>query len=145
MERTSVFDHTEQQHVFQVSDALEALRELEGNTAHAILGQRASERIEVRTPVTLRPGNSSQRHEYGIQGLTGDISSGGCQILSSRPLHVGDIYWLTFSEEHLSIGSLLARCLRTRMIREDTFESGFRFLHDVDLAGALKFAGEHVG
>jgi hypothetical protein len=133
-----VFDTLVQDDIFAATDALEALRQLEENTPAAILRQRASERLAIRAHVTIQPGNSSERGRVLIEGLTGDISNGGCQILLGRPILPGDVYWLVFAEEPLHIGALLARCLRCRMIREDTFEAGFKFFQSIDLADAAK-------
>ena len=138
-----MFNEPGQDDLFATTDALEALSQLEQNTCESLVRQRASERVQIRTKVVVRPGNSSQRHELAVEGLTGDISNGGCQILTGRPVLPGDIFWLEFSDEHIAIGSLLARCMRCRMIREDTFEVGFRFLHEIDLAGALKHRNDH--
>ncbi len=119
---------------FSVSHALEHLHELERNTSDAIKRQRSSERLEVSCPVEVRPGNASERHRRRIEGMTGDISRGGCLLLLPTPVLPGDIYWLSISGELKSVGDLLARCVRCRMIQEDAFEVGFRFFHDVDLS-----------
>ncbi len=132
-----MFDvNTQTNDVFALTDALAALGDLEANNSQAILKQRSSERMVIRTRVRLQPGNSSQRHTDAIDGLTGDISNGGTLVLLPRPVLAGDTFWVTFSNEHVSIGSLLARCTRCRMVREDTFEIGLRFFHDIDLASA---------
>lgn len=133
-----MFDALDRDNVCYVTDALEALGQLEQNTSEELIRQRASERLQIRTKVWISPGNPSERDRFRIEGLTGDISSGGSLILAARPALAGDIYWLTFSDEHVSIGSLLARCMRCRMVREDTFEFGFRFFENLDLAGTLR-------
>lgn len=122
---------------FGVADALDALAALETNTNAAILAQRSSQRLEIQTKLVVRPGNASQRHEFSIPGVTADISAGGCMVLLPRPIMTGDIFWLTFDDSILRLGSLLARCLRCRLVREDAFEVGFRFLNDVDLQAAI--------
>lgn len=124
--------------LFSGTDALDALSDLERNTSEAVISQRASARLEIRTKICIRPGNASQRQKMAIQGLTGDISNGGCLVLAGRPLVPGDIYWLTFSDDDIRLGSMFARCVRCRMIRDDTYEMGFCFFNDVDLAGATK-------
>ena len=123
--------------VFDMSDALVALRELEQNTSDSIIAQRSSERIDIQTAVVIRSGNASQRHRYEIHGVTGDISNGGMLVLLSQPLLPGDIFWVTFPDEEIRINALLARCLRCRMVQEEAFEAGFRFLHDIDLQRAM--------
>ncbi len=134
----TVFDDFATDDVFKMSDALVALRDLEQSTSEAIIAQRSSERIDIRTEVTIKPGNASERHRFSIHGMTGDISNGGMLVLLSQPLLAGDIYWVDFPDPQIRIDSLLARCLRCRMIQEETFEAGFRFLHDIDLKQALE-------
>jgi hypothetical protein len=136
--RPRMFSSSQNDDVFAATGPLEALNELAENTSEAIVRQRASERLEIRTKVVIAPGNSGQRHEFAAEGLTADLSCGGCKILVGRPVAVGDIYWLAFSDDHLAIGSVLARCLRCAMVREGAFEAGFRFFHEVDLASALR-------
>jgi hypothetical protein len=138
-----VFDNQGEENVFGVTNALEALSELAENTSDAIVRQRVSERVQIRAKVTIRPGNSSRRHEYAIDGLTGDISNGGCQVLIGCPILPGDVYWLSVTDKNLALGSLLARCMRCRMVREDTFEAGFRFFNEIDLAGAIQQQNDH--
>jgi len=138
-----VFDNQGEENVIAAASALEALSELTENTSDAILRQRSSERVRIRTRVTIRPGDSSRRHDYAIDGLTGDISSGGCQVLTERPIVPGDVLWLSFTDKNLAIGSLLARCMRCRLVREDAFEAGFRFFNEIDLAGAIQQHDDH--
>ena len=133
-----MFDEIQGDDVFGMSGALEALAELECNTSDAILAQRSSERIEIQTKVLVQPGNVSERHRYTIEGVTADISNGGCMVLLPRPIMVGDLFWITFDDQHVHIGSLFSRCLRCRFVREDAFETGFRFLQDVDVAAAIR-------
>jgi hypothetical protein len=139
----SMFNTNQHDDVFAATGPLEALGELAENTSDAIVRQRASQRLEIRTKVVIAPGNSGERHRFAVEGLTGDLSTGGCKVLVGRPMAVGDIYWLVFSDDHLAIGSLLARCLRCALVREDTFEAGFRFFHEVDLASAVEGHDDH--
>ena len=53
--------------------------------------------------------------------------------LLSRPLLAGDMFWLDFDSAEIPLGAQMSRCLRCRMVREDAFEVGFRFMNDVDL------------
>ena len=133
-----MFDELQGNDVFSMTDALESLSELEHNTSDAILAQRSSERIEIQTRLILQPGNSSDRHRFSIEGVTADISNGGCMVLTPRPIVVGDLFWMTFDESQVHIGSLFARCLRCRFVREDAFETGFRFMQNVDLSSAIQ-------
>ena len=127
-----------QEDLFGVPDALEALAQLEQNTSEVMVQSRASERLDIRTKVLIHPGNASQRGDFVIEGLTGDISNGGCLALAGRPAMAGDVFFLRFAEDRVSIGPLLARCMRCRMVREDTFEIGFRFFEQIDLASAIE-------
>ncbi|MBN2296745.1 MAG: PilZ domain-containing protein [Pirellulales bacterium] len=119
-------------------DVLDSLADLEGNKSETIKSARASVRIRVKSKVIAQPGNSSNRLKLKIQGVTGDISAGGCQILFPLPLRVGDIYWLTFDKTELKIDAVFARCLRCRLVREDAYEAGFKFFEQVDLSDAIE-------
>ena len=132
-----------QDDLFEMSGALAALGELERNTDQAILAQRSSERLEIQCRVWVRPGNLSERNRFTIEGMTGDLSNGGCQVLLPQPIYPGDIFWLEFDEKLVRIGPSLARCLRCRLIREDAMEVGFRFFQDVDLSNALVVSREN--
>ena len=115
-------------------EALEAIAEIEENTPQHVKKMRTHARISVRAKVLAQPGSSSRRNEFQTSGVLGDISRGGCLILFSAPLRVGDIYRLTFDRKMLDLEPMFARCLRCRLVREDAFESGFSFFHPVDLA-----------
>ncbi|MEM9658927.1 MAG: PilZ domain-containing protein [Planctomycetota bacterium] len=118
-------------------DAIDALKELSANTEYALIAARASERLELQTEVQIRPGNSSERSRFALRAITVDVSDGGCMLLSPAPTIAGDVYWLEFSDEHLRIGSLFARCMRCRMVSEDTFELGIKFMVPIDLTAAM--------
>jgi hypothetical protein len=124
--------------LFGASDALQAIAELEHNTNDSILAQRASERLEIRTKVLVRPANASQRHQFVVECVTADMSNGGCMVLATRPLLPGDLFWLSFDDTQIRIGSLFERCLRCRFVREEAYEVGFRFLNDIDLSSILR-------
>jgi len=117
-------------------EALDLLQDLEQNVPAAIKGARSSTRLQIKSKLIAQPGNSGDRLRLKVQGVTGDVSAGGCQVLFPIPLRVGDIYWLTFDRADLNIGSVFARCLRCRMIREDAYEAGFKFFETIDLASA---------
>ena len=72
-----------------------------------------------------------------MHGVSGDVSSGGCLLLVATPLMVGDIYWLTFDRSVIDLPPAFGRCLRCRLIREDAFEAGFKFLSPVTLPGGV--------
>ena len=119
-------------------DLLESLADLERNKCDAIKRARASTRMQVRSKVIAQPGNSGDRLKFKVQGVTGDISSGGCQVLFPIPLRVGDIYRLTFDKKELNLNSVFARCLRCRLIREDAYETGLKFYEAIDVADAVE-------
>ena len=113
--------------------AHDLLRELEQQTSEAIRRQRSTERHEVQCGVRVRPGNASQAGEPVLEGVTGDVSPGGCRIMTSLPLRVGDVYKLEFAKGELDLPIVFARCLRCRLVREDAFESGFAFFTPIKL------------
>ena len=115
-------------------DSLAAIAEVDGNTQESICRIRAHERFTLKTKVVAQPGNVSQRRELKIQGVSGDISAGGCCVLFPLPLNVGDIYQLIFDREVLDVAPTYARCLRCRLVREDAFECGFFFFTPLDLS-----------
>ena len=113
--------------------AHDLLKELEQQTPEAIRRMRSSERHEVQSPVKVRPANASAFAEAAVEGVTGDVSPGGCRIMSSIPLQVGDVYKLEIEKGEIDLPILFARCLRCRLVREDAFESGFAFFNTVKL------------
>ncbi len=115
-------------------EALDAMAEIEQNTPQQIKTKRSHARIAVRAKVTAQPANSSQRNSFQTHGVLGDISRGGCLILFSDPLAVGDVYRLSFDRSVLDIEPLFARCLRCRLVRENAFEAGFSFFQSLDLS-----------
>ena len=119
-------------------DALASLADLERNECDSVKQARASTRVRIKSMVIAQPGNSGDRLKSKVQGITGDISSGGCQVLFPIPLRVGDIYWLTFDKNQLDVESVFGRCLRCRLIREDAYEAGFKFFNPIDLSGAVE-------
>lgn len=112
------------------------LTELESQTPEAIRRQRSSERASLKVNVSIEPGNASDQARGAVAGVTGDISSGGCRVMSERPLAVGDIYKLRFERGELDLPIVFARCLRCRLVREEAFESGFAFFTKIELASA---------
>ena len=117
----------------QDQDAFALLRELEQNTPESIRRARMHHRLVVKSPVVAQPANMSDRLRMKVKGTSGDISQGGCCILFPIPLHVGDIYRLTFEGAAADLPSVFARCLRCRLIREDAYEAGFAFFEEIDV------------
>lgn len=121
-------------------DALDTIMELEQSTPESIKQQREHERITLRSRVIIRPGNMSERESLRVEGVTGDVSRGGCLLLFPRPMRVGDVYWVVFDRNVLDVPPQLALCKRCRAVREDAYESGFMFFRAVELEGVLKDA-----
>ena len=116
--------------------AFELLSELEQQTPAEIRRQRSTHRVAVRAHVLIQPGNASELLKLKVKAILGDISAGGCRVVSPLPLRVGDVYRLLFEREDLDLPVTFARCLRCRLVREDVFETGFQFFSPVDLTGA---------
>lgn len=113
--------------------ANDLLKELEQQTSEAIRRQRTSERHEIQSGLKVRPANASAFAEPTVSAVSGDVSPGGCRIMTSVPLRVGDVYKLEFEKGELDLPILFARCLRCRLVREDAFESGFAFFNTIKL------------
>lgn len=126
----------------QSGETLELLAELERSTPDAVKRSRAHERLNVRAKVIVQFGDMSRRLDMKLQGMTGDISKGGCQALFPLPLHVGDIYYLSFDRSALDVAPVMARCMRCRMIRDDAFETGFAFFSSVELPTGVSTTAE---
>lgn len=131
-----MFDQLDDE-LFVMTDAMEALAELERGTDRTLIAQRSSQRLEIRTGIKVQPADASHRHRVNMEGLTADISNGGCMVLVPRAVLPGDMFWVTFEPTHVRIGSLFARCLRCRLVQEDLYEVGFRFLQDIDLSSLV--------
>ena len=114
----------------------ELVDELALSTPDAVKKMRASTRLSIRAKVVVEPASMSQRTGTKLNGVTGDISTGGTQILVARPLLIGDVYLLTFDREALDIQPVFALCLRGRQVRPDAYEAGLRFLEPVTLPQA---------
>lgn len=114
------------------------LAELANNTNDGIRKQRAHFRLDIKARVILRPGNSSDLGQFKIQGVTGDISEGGCRLLLPAPCRVGDIYRVEFDRKMLDIPLTFTRCVRCALLREDAFEAGFRFFTPISLPDSIE-------
>lgn len=109
------------------------LKELEQNTPEEIRRQRNHFRVTIKAKVILQPGNASETTRLKLQGVTGDLSEGGCRILFPLPVMVGDIYRLSFDRKVLDLPTTFVRCMRCHMLREDAFEVGFRFFNLISM------------
>ncbi len=113
--------------------AFDLLQELGKNTAEEVRQQRAHFRLAIKISVVLQAGNSSEMLKFKVQGVTGDISQGGCSGLFPIPVGVGDIFRLQFDKSSFALPLTFARCVRCRLVREDAFEAGFAFFKPICL------------
>lgn len=113
------------------ADAL--IDELALSSSDAVKKLRGQARQSLRVKVFVEPASMSARNGIRFQGITGDISTGGTQILLARPLAIGDVYQISFEREELDIPPVYALCLRGRVVRPDAYEAGLRFLEQITL------------
>jgi len=92
---------------------------------------RGRKLVELR--VVVRPANASEHARFRLQGISADLSRGGCRLILPLPVGVGDVFRLEFASPAAPIPPAFARCLRCRLVREQVFEAGFQFLTPVDL------------
>lgn len=124
-------------------DAFEMLQELERNRSDEIRRQRAHFRLAVKAGVILQPGNASDMLKFKVKGVTGDISQSGCSALFPMPIHVGDVYRMQFDRNMLDLPLTFVRCVRCRLVREDSFEAGFTFFSPITLP-EKGFSSQHL-
>ena len=110
--------------------------ELSQSTPDAVKKLRHHTRLSIRAKVVIEAGSLSHRDGRKLQGVTGDISAGGTQILVARPLLIGDIYQVSFDRSEFDVPPALAICLRGRQVRPDAYEAGLRFLQPIVLPNA---------
>lgn len=122
------------------AQAFDLLSELERNTPEEVRRRRTHFRLQIKVKVTLLPGNASERLDFCVQGVSGDISEGGCRALFSLPARVGDVYRLEFDAD-LQLPVTYARCVRCLLLRDDAFEAGFAFFAPISLPEVLP---EHI-
>ncbi|HBS29676.1 MAG TPA: hypothetical protein DEB06_09560 [Phycisphaerales bacterium] len=115
------------------AESLALLKEMERSTPEALKQARAHARLDIRAKVFVQPGDMSRRRDMKLQGTLGNISQGGCQLLVPIPIHVGDIYFVSFDRAELDVPPAFARCMRCRVVREDAFEVGMAFFAPVEL------------
>ena len=113
--------------------AFDLLQELEKNTPDEIRRQRAHFRLSIKAGVTMQSGNASQLLEYKVKGVTGDVSEGGLGALFPIPARVGDVYRLEFDRKQLELPLTFVRCVRCRLVREQSFECGFTFFAPITM------------
>jgi hypothetical protein len=111
----------------------ELLRSLEQQKGVEVGQSRKHARIEVELKVVVRPANASEHARFRLQGITADLSRGGCRLILPLPVGVGDVFRIEFAGAEPAIAPAFARCLRCRLVREQVFEAGFCFLAPIDL------------
>jgi hypothetical protein len=121
----------------EAAASIMALAQLEQNKESSESFRRRHDRVTTRAKVSIQPGSSSERYRLKIHGVTTDISRGGCRVLFSAPVGVGDVYWMVFDQEAIDVDPVFVRCVRCRLVREDTFDTGFSFFTKVDVDAAL--------
>ncbi len=109
--------------------------DIERQSMDSIRKLRAHERLEVRLNIIVAPGNSSDTSRFKVKGVTGDISEGGSRVLLPLPLTPGDIYRVEFDKAQADLPLVFARCMRCRLVRENTFEAGLAFFNKISLSG----------
>ncbi len=129
-----MFDDSSDNEILDASGALAALEQLEQSSHDRYVQMRSSDRVDFQTKVWIRPGNSGDRHLTVIEGVTTDISDGGCRALLVHPALPGNVYFVEFDQERISVEPVLVRCLRCRLVREDSFDVSFRFFSSIDLS-----------
>jgi len=124
---------TKNPNIENITDASDLIEELASSTSDALKQMRNSTRLNLRIKVFVDPASMSARTGVHLQGITGDISVGGTQVLLARPLTIGDVYQLTFDRTEFDLGPVFGLCLRGRLVRADAFEAGIRFLEPITL------------
>lgn len=119
-------------------DLINVLDEMERSTSDSLRAQRASTRHIIHSKVAVRPANISDRSSWTRDGTSSDISSNGSKVLLSRPIMVGDMFFLTFESECVHVPPVYARCMRCRLLNEEAFEVGFKFLTPVEIVNRLE-------
>ena len=115
----------------------DALRDAERDASDAARQRRAHRRMAFKAKIILQPGNSSEFLSFKVQGITGDISTGGCRAMFPVPIQIGDVYRLHFAQDCLDLPMLFARCLHCRLINEDAYEAGFSFFSPITLPQSI--------
>ncbi len=107
-------------------DLLDDLLQAAGNESQETNQRRASRSVE-RSSITIESASTSERGRRAITGHLRDAGCGGVGTLTTRAPSVGDVYLLNIEDSPFTTGQIFARCMHCRLIREDSFESGFAF------------------
>ena len=117
-------------------DALELLEELQLNRSDAIREQRADGSVQHVAACAVHAGSLSQRSPQAIPGRTLTIAPGTVTLVLRTPLHVGDLYHVTFDQEKLDATPRYARCVGCREVN-DRFEIELALFEALDLKTAI--------
>ncbi len=112
---------------------LDLLEELEGQKQTNADRMRLHERVPIRTKLVLQPSSAMEAMKLRLQGLTCDLSMGGCRAVFPMGVMVGDVFRLQIELENHDLPVVFARCLRCRMINDTAFEAGFTFFTKIEL------------
>ncbi len=137
-----MFDEVNGENLLDNEMGFELLQELERNTPDEIRRQRTHFRITIKSKVTLLPGSVSEVLKFKLQGVTGDVSEGGCKLLFPLPIRVGDVYRLEFDRKVLGLPTTFVLCRRCIMLRDDAYEAGFSFFAPIALPEEVCAAAE---
>ena len=132
-----MFDDTSNDEILDASGALAALEQLEQSSHERYVQMRSSDRVDFHAKLLIRPGNSGDRHLTVIEGVTTDISDGGCRALLVHPILPGNVFFVEFDQARISVDPLLVRCLRCKFVREDSFDVSFSFFSSIDLLSEI--------
>ena len=130
-------EYQEQISLMDEQGGFDTLQDMEKQSSDEVRQRRAYERLAVKAKVILQPGNSSEFLSFKVQGISGNISAGGCQVMFPVPVQVGDVYRLHFDEKKLALPMVFVRCVRCRLINEDAYEAGFIFFSPIKLPANL--------
>ena len=111
----------------------EVLKSLEQHKGAEVGRGRVHARVELALPVHVRPAEPSDRSGIELSGVSADVSSGGCRLILPLPTMVGDLFRVEFESSKPRIPTVLARCLRCRLVREGVFEAAFSFSAPIEL------------
>ena len=118
------------------ASALDVMADMDNNRTTDVRTKRSHTRMSVKAKAQVFAANSSEREKAPVVGVCNDISAHGCRIMTMQPLRVGDMYWIKFDRQAVNLDPTFVRCVRSRFLREDAFESGFAFFTPVHLSAA---------
>lgn len=122
----------------------ELLEELELNQPAQVEKRRSTGRFRTKAECSLRPANRSDRDRFTWKGETREFDSEGLRAVFDRPVGVGDVFFLGFSEE-VSVESGLALCTSCEMTSDTEFAIALQFVRAAHVSvDAAQTAGSGV-